>query len=146
MKQIIKFKADDGTEFDSEMSCKEYEVICARVEAIVCELPPRPNLPHCHYENGGGYLQHDPVAFKQVRYRLLELANELSPHHWFVEAMNDENVHPSYPARLIGEMPYRALDKAWSRIYCTDKQFREWGQVYYAENPTKGHQVRLNQS
>jgi hypothetical protein len=147
MKTITKFQAYNGTEFIDQTACLVYEVNCRRADDIISILPPKPNLPGCGFENGDGYLQHDREVFLKVRRLLLEQALVEFPDDKHLEqSLAEDDVHPSWAARIIGECCTKQLDRAWYRIYCTDKEFREWGQPYYALNPTEGKQVCLNET
>lgn len=143
MRQIAKFVADDGAEFETIEECAAYEALTAEVAEVVSLLRPLPKLPGCSFENGAGFIRHDPVTFRRVRRTLLQIANRIHPHDWFTKSMDDESIHPSWACRMISECCPRPLDRAWMRIYCTDKQYREWGQPFYAENPDKATQVEL---
>jgi hypothetical protein len=144
MKIITKYQAYNGTEFTDQAECEAYEARSRRADDIIALLPPKPELPGCEFENGGGFLQHDRVTFLNVRRQLLELGKEEFQHSWFDQSLADESVHPSYVARLLGDGSNKQLERAWHRISCTDKQYREWGQPYYANNPDEGKQVCLN--
>ena len=143
MKTVMKFKADDGAEFVSEIECVEYEKLCAEIAGVMGVLPPKPDSPGCRFENGGGYIQHDPATVTAVRASLLRIAQRLNPHDWFVNSIEDKTIHSSWAGRLISEMS-APLYRAWHRISCTDSQFREWGQPYYEAHPNEAKQVRLN--
>jgi hypothetical protein len=144
MKTITKYIANDNTEFYEEDKCRAYEAACAEIERIMAPLGQIPNLPACGFENGAGYLQHDKDVARAARRSLLEIANRLMPHNWFVQAITDETVHPSWPGRMISEMGNRSLDRAWSRFNCMTPDFREYGQPYYASHPEAAKNVRLN--
>lgn len=140
MQEITKFKADDGTEFDSKSACLAHEALCAEIAEVMATLPKRPNDDGCRYSNGHGYLQHKPETFWKARDALLRIGNRLSPHKWFEQALADRTVHASWCGRLIDETS-RPLANAWYRIYCTDQELREWGQPYFAMNPDKVEQA-----
>jgi hypothetical protein len=144
MKTILKYVAYDGREFIDQTACQEYEDNCRAADLAVSRLPPRPKGDGCAFENGHGYIQHDRETFLKVRRLLLEQAKKESPHAWIDQAIADETVHPSWAHRWISECCCGQLGKAWYRILCTDSQFREWGQPFYAANPDKGEQVCLN--
>lgn len=143
MQAIQKFRADDGAEFRSEAECVAHEALCAEIDEVVSLLPPRPKDDGCNFANGDGYIQHDPMKFGRVREALLRIANRLYPHKWFDQALAKPNeVHSSYPARLIDETS-RPLATAWYRVSCTDNKFREWGQPYYANNPSEAKEQHV---
>lgn len=136
MQRIQKFKADDGAEFPTEAECLEYEALCAEIAEVMATLPKRPDDDGCRFSNGHGYLQHTPEKFWPVRDALLRIGNRLMPHKWFEQALADKTVHASWCGRLIDETS-SPLMRAWYRVMCVDKELREWGQPYYADNPDK---------
>lgn len=144
MKKISKFVANDGSEFTSQKKCERYEAHCKEVKAVMKKLGSVPKLPNCGFANGGGYIQHDEATFMQVRTQILEIAKKFTDHKWIQETIDKGlEAHSSYAARIIDECTTRPLGAAWSRVQCVDKQFREWGQPYYAEHPDKAKQVKL---
>ena len=136
MKAITKFKAEDGVEFNSEADCIAHEALCAEIDEIMATLPRRPNDEGCRFSNGHGFLQHSTEKFWPARDALLRIGNRLFPHKWFDQSLADRTVDSSWAGRLISETS-APLWRAWSRISCVDKQLREWGQPYYANNPEK---------
>jgi len=138
METITKFKAIDGTEFTSETECLKYELLIKRVDEIMALLPPTPKDDGCSFANGEGYVKHEKQTLRKVQVRLLEICKEYIDHKWIQQTIDDENVHPSYVGRLLGDYGIRPLEKAWYRFSCVDKQGREWGQPYFANNPEKG--------
>lgn len=145
MQTITKYQAFDGREFFDADECQKYENFAERVTLLMKPLGDKPDLPGCEFENGGGYLQHDGDTFLKVRNALLELAKEQIKHRWIQETIDKGmEVHSSYAGRLISECGNRPLHSAWHRIECTDSKFREWGQPYYANNPSEAEQACLN--
>jgi len=147
MKKIHKYVADDGTEFKTGAACFEYESLCAEIDEIMEKLPNRPENDGCRFSNGHGYLQHSHDLFWSARDALLRIGNRLMHHEWFDLAIADRTAHPSWCGRLIYDMNKPALDRAWFRIMCVDKDLREWGQPYYADNQNKvqrKNMVQLN--
>lgn len=142
MQQITKWEADDGREFSDMDECIEYENLCDQVERIISAFPKKPENDGCSFANGGGYIQLSEEVVKTTRNKLLDLIATKITHNW-VEESRFMNVHPSYVGRLVDECNIRPFIQAWSRISCIDKQWREWGQPYYAANPHEGEQIML---
>lgn len=142
MKTVNRYIADDGSEFTTEGACRKYEGLCGEVNAVMARLPVRPS--EVDYQNGGGYLQHDPETWQAVKLDLLHIIKRVMPHEWVDHAIAKATTHPSWVGRLIDDGGEKVLRQAWFRIYCTDSEFREWGQPYYAANPGEGKQVVLN--
>lgn len=145
MQSITKFKADDGTEFYDKGECLAHESLCAQVASVMAELPALPKDDGCKFSNGHGYIQHDPLVFWVAREKLLRLAAPICKHKWIDDAIaRPTEIHPSWPHRIISECS-APLSRAWYRFMCVDSLLREWGQPYFANNPTEAEQVCLNQ-
>jgi hypothetical protein len=144
VKTISKYKADDGSEFNTETECLKHEALCTEISAAVAALPKSPTDSKCQFANGGGYIQHTAGTFYHVREQLLRIANRLMPHKWFDESIAHQTVDASWAGRLIDEIS-DPLRRAWFRIMCTDKTLREWGQPYYAMHPDKGEQIETTE-
>lgn len=143
METIIKFKANDGTEFMDKQECADYELLIDRVNSIMNTLPKPPSSRE--FLNGCGYLQHDKLKLRNAKVSLLVLCQEYTNHRWVQQTMDDETVHPSWVARVLGDYGIRPLERAWYRFQCIDSLYREWGQPYFANNPDKSRKcVRIN--
>ncbi len=138
MKAITKYQAKDGAVFDTESDAIDHEKICDEIDAIMLALPPRPDNDECRFVNGQGYIQHKPEVFWVVRANLLKVASRFTDHEWIKKSIADSSVHPSFAHRIIGEFS-SPLSTAWYRIMCVDKNLREWGQPYFADNNDKIH-------
>ena len=66
---------------------------------------------------GDGYYQHDIDDVNRAKLDILNICKENIDH--------------------------KPLEKAWYRISCIDKYYREWDQPYFAANPHKGIQINL---
>lgn len=137
MEQITKFRAVDGSEFDKESDCVSYEALIVEVETIMRKLDPIPEMDGCNFSNGYGFVQQTRAAFLIVKLELLLIAKRYTEFHWIQQTVDDDTVHLSYAGRIIDECCPRPVNRAWYRLMCIDKQFREWGQPYYANNPEK---------
>lgn len=144
MKSITKYVADDGNEFASEADCRQYEAMCEQVQRAIGRLARKPDLTGREFENGGGYLQHDPNTVTEVRAELLRVANAAMPHRWFEQSLADPTANPSWVGHLIGKMGYLCLWKAWDRISCTRSDGREYGHPYFAAHPDEAKNVCFN--
>jgi hypothetical protein len=139
MQTIQKFKADDGAEFDAEDACVAYESLCAEVAEVMGTLPARPDDDGCRFSNGGGYLRHDAATLGRARVAILKIAQQFATDPpWFQQSIDDPaGCHPSWAGRLIDDCCPHPVKSAWYRFMCIDKQGREWGQPYYANNPAE---------
>lgn len=142
MKPITKYEANDGSEWRTEKECIERDTLCARVEALMKQWPEHPKNDGCSFANGEGFLQLTKELFETTRESLLDIIAESIDHKWVNDSRGGK-AHPSWVGRLLSDAGADPLYRAWVRIACVDKQFREWGQVYYAENPTEGKQIKL---
>ena len=142
MEVITKFKAVDGKEFIHQHECMAYEVLIMQVDKIMSVLPYIPK--DCDFANGDGYIQHDTKQLRVVEIEILKLCKKHIKHHWIQQSIDNELMHKSYVGRLLGDYDIRPLNNAWYRLMCIDKMGREWGQAYYANNPTAGQQIQLN--
>ena len=52
MREIVKYVAYDGSEFDAAAKCLDYEENCMVVDSIMKALKPRPESRD--FSNGGG--------------------------------------------------------------------------------------------
>ena len=130
MKAITRYQADDGTVFNTEKQCLEYEKILQRVNEIMKPLGKMPD--DIGFANGGGYLKHDISTVDKAKKELTEFGNKL-----FKLDCDLYNI-----GRYMEG--HDCLYRAWGRLVAIDNQYREWGQTYFALNPNKGKQVQLN--
>lgn len=143
MEIIIKYRAIDGKEFLSEEDCVDHENAIKEISLIMVELVPRPS--DISFANGTGYIQHQAGDALRARRKLLEFAAKRVSHHWIQESLDNENIHPSYAARIIGEIGIKKLEKAWNRFKCMTTDFREFGQPYFRDNPEQAKNFRINE-
>ena len=142
METITKYKAIDGLEFESKKQCVEHEILIEKVDKIMSKLEAHPKEDNCDYANGSGFIQQDESTVKKVRLELLKLIKTKIKHKWIQQSIDDDTIHPSYVGRIVhGNAPF---SKAWYRFMCIDKDYREWGQGYFALHPNEGKQVKLN--
>ena len=139
MQVIMKYKAKDGTEFDTEGKCISYESLCEEVAGIMAALQGRPEDDGCSFANGEGYIQHDVAKVEAVRVSILKIGLRFVQYPpWLQKTIdNPADTQPSWAGRLISERCPKPVYEAWHRFMCMDTQNREWGQPYYAANPDK---------
>lgn len=142
MKIITKYKAIDGVEFDDQAECVNYEILIRDVDNVMSLLNPIPD--DTDFYSGKGYVQQDEKIFKRVKDNLLLLIYKKIKHDWIVKSLNGYDIHHSYISRLLSDYGINPFINAWCRISCTDSQHREWGQPYYASNPERGENIKLN--
>lgn len=148
--QITKWKAADGSEWSSQEKADERELLILAVQIAMKPLGDRPNLPNCGFDNGGGYVQHDPASVVRARLDLYEIAK--GPLGWWIKEQKEKHgqtdyslaveVHVSWHQRML-DGGCDPLERAYGRICCIDDKYREWGQPFFGMNPDKGKQVQL---
>lgn len=148
MKQIAKWKADDGAEFNDEAACAAYESLCAEVAGVMARLPPRPDDAGCRFSNGHGYLKHDPVVWLGVQRDIARIGrrsftDECATRHFNFVIDGDKPLGHTMIGRFIDDGCPRPVYRAWSRLMCVDQEYREWGQPYYALHPDQAEHVAL---
>lgn len=142
MRAITQYQAFDGTVFGTEDDCRAYEVMSAKIHAAMRALPSKPDSSE--FANGAGYIQHDSASINEAMMGVLEQAKKYSGHRSIVDSMEI-----GFPARrgivgrIIDDCCPRPINMAWYRFMCTDDDYREWGQPYFALNPDKGEQKRI---
>ena len=134
MENITKYRAKDKTEFTSEVECIEYERLLDMVDRIMSRLQPKPKDDGCSFPNGNGFIQHEKSTVVRVWNALLDEFSSRINHEW-ISHSKDMKYHSSYVGRLVDDYGISPYNKAWYRMQCIDKQFREFGQPYYVENP-----------
>ncbi len=143
MKQVIRWQSEDGAIWRYKREAVARDSLIKSVAWFEKLLPPVKDTA-CKFANGGGFVQRDASVVEEAKERLLGLT-ERKIKWWFDEQREKfntdfKNVDPSWFLRMLeGSAP--PIERAWSRLMCIDKQYREWGQPYYALNPTEGKQV-----
>ncbi len=145
MKTITKYIADDGTEFRDELKCLEHEALCSEIADVMSVLPRRPDNDGCRFANGGGYIQHEAGTLMTVRDRLLRIAQRFTKDPSIQKELDGRAVHESHVQYAINAMCPKVLIDAYNRISYTDPwTAREYGQMYFRNNPDKAEQIQLN--
>jgi len=140
MKHITKYEANDGEQFETQDECLVYEKNYKDAEKAMSLIAEKPK--GCAFSNGEGYLQHDEENLKEAKIRLLCVYERFCDHRWIQDTKKD-NIHPSFVARIIGEYE-GGLSRHWYRFMCIDKEFREWGQPFYADIPEQANMFCIN--
>jgi hypothetical protein len=137
MKAVTKFKSDNGRLFDTEEEARKSDALFAaqnEVSKLLLQAVDR----SCDFSNGGGFIQHskqDIDAFTAGIRNLIVM--EFGDKG---ETLRAFDVQPNgFVGRYLddsGSNTYRL----WCRLRNIDSELREWGQGYYALNPTQGTQ------
>ena len=143
MKQVKRWQSDDGAIWRHKKDAIARDVMIDSISWFEVVLPPVED-DSCSFANGDGYVQHDASVVVDAKERLLKLTEGVIG--WWFKSQREKystdfnTVDPSWFLRMMdGSAP--PLEHAWQRLSCIDKSYREWGQPYYAMNPTKGKQV-----
>lgn len=141
MKIINKYVANDGREFNTERHCLAHEKVLIKIENAHKLLGKRSVERHedsCDFANGGGYIQHTKKEVLNFKKAIVELCKKEFKDKVFRLPLKE--IHPGgFGGRIIDESS-SPLRESWSRLFCIDEYNREWGQPFYALNPTKGVQ------
>lgn len=133
MKEVTCFIADDGTLFEERSGCLDYEALCFQLEGLrVRYLRDRPTS----FEEGQCIQQESEsvLAYQREVIRLALQYGVLPTDNANVEfgLIANRPVGLSLIGRYLDEGGNRALNKAWWRLMCMDRQFREYEQPYHA--------------
>ena len=150
MKSKTVFIADDGMRYDTKAEAQVNESLTTKIARAIAPLGPRPRDPKCEFDNGGGYLPHDPAVVLACRVDVVKIL-KVGPLKQDLDLCGEPHMHQGLPLEQYHPMGWlgrviddsdlpRAVKDAWYRFQCIDDQGREWGQVYFALNPTKGTQ------
>ena len=94
---------------------------------------------YARLKNGEGYFQHSISQILEYRDKADNLFREITNIFHITS-----QTHVSYIVRILGDLN-SPLQKCYQRLYCINMvNGREWGQPYFALNPEKGKQVKLN--
>jgi len=133
MKIVTRYEALDGKIFKNLKDCLMYDALFLQCEALLNDLKPLPADESCTFANGGGFIQQDQKVINKITKELKKIAiNE--------GIITKDNL--SYIGRILSDnyIEYKPLFSVWSRLQQIDPMSREWGQPYFANNPSKGVQ------
>lgn len=92
------------------------------------------------FANGAGYIQHSAEVVNKCQREFLNFCYEVTGNSIF----NEKIVHRQGIVGRYLDDGGSDLYKHWHRFVCIDENNREWGQPFFALNPTKGKQRCLN--
>lgn len=136
--EVTVYQAIDGSKHSTRVAAQAIEEeIFAVQNAMLC-LGSKPD--GTDFANGDGYITHSESDVLLAKKQLIDLSRKYLQSWMDRQTGNLIDYHPSWFGRLLDGSGSTALNRAWSRMDCMDEQFREWGQPYFAENPSKGTQ------
>lgn len=135
MERISLFKTADGKTFSTPEEALKYESIMREVQNFLLAFAENEDID---FSNGDGYIQHPIGTRDKMGKKLVELYNRwFKPEEPFIN-------FSYYLARLIDDSSMKCLNHLSYRIMCIDREDREWGQPYFADNPGTGKDKKLN--
>lgn len=135
MRKVVKFETIDGAAFDNEADALKREQQLKAAEEAHSILGGR--VDDTGFGNGDGYLQHDAADILKFYAAVGDI----------IESFSSKQTADMYRANPQGivhrylDVTPRFLTLLLNRSLCFDQSFREWGQPYFAINPTKGQQT-----
>jgi hypothetical protein len=145
MEKVIRYKANDGSEWDSAGPCEARDEMIREVDAAMKLLKPTPN--DCNWK---GYVQQSEAAVTQCKELLYAIANREGVLKWWIDGQKREHgktdsdfiyrVHASWFGRML-DGGHEPLGSAYGRLCSIDDKFREWNQPYYASHPEQGEMI-----
>ena len=143
MKKVERYESRDGVLWESEDKAEKHEAFLDEIDVIKQLLPPLPKDEGCHFANGHGYIQHTRESFNAYKVAILQLGGEIcyAPmKEWANEP--DSVANMGIAGRYFDDGNHH-LYRLWHRVMCTDGNYREWGQPYFALNPDKGEMKKI---
>lgn len=135
METIQKYKSFCGKIFDSQEECLRYEKLSYKAKDVLLKFQIPDNI---RLGNGDGYIQRTKEDYLYLEKKLVELSNKyFKPKEKFTG-------FSYYLGRVIDDSNTSCLNQITHKLMCIDDQYREWDQPYYAANPDKGKQIKLN--
>ncbi|SRR6266436_2273587 len=127
MKAIVKYEANDGSEFDDPGKCSEYEGFCQEIINLTAAWPETPI-------NGDGFVQQDKIIVLQVQRAMIDFFERIhwKDHHTEWAKAANVPVGLTLIGRYVDDAGTNPERRIWRRIARLDKKFREYEQPYYA--------------
>jgi len=132
MEIIKQYRSLDGRVFGTQEACLAQDKIVLRVKEIMIGLQDLPKEDSCRFANGEGYIQQDKKIVDKARIELTEYSNTVFDIK--------HKASFGWIGRYFDDSGNSTLYHAWGRLSHIDHLYREWGQGYYAVNPTAGVQ------
>lgn len=134
-KHILKIESQEGRIFDTSSECVKYERIYSQIINLLSDLFDYKD-DSLDFANGRGYIQHPPGTRYKLEVELVKLTNEYLEENF---TLGQGMIH-----RYIDDCNHKLLKKLSYKITCMDKRDREYGQPYFAINPDKCVDIKLN--
>jgi len=131
MKEVIMFRADDGSTWGERSQAEARDVEVASMRDLEALIGPRPKSLR-------GWVRRDPKKVAQLRRSLFAIGERRYPDdYWSKHTPEDLVCTTSFPTRVITEQqgPFSSL---WWRVACIDAEGREWEQAYWLSHLDEG--------
>jgi len=144
MRTILKYIANDNSEWDTPEKAETRDFLIERVNGIMAPLFVSDAVQR-NLEANKGYWQHDLDAVYAAREGIMQICRERGYEgHYPCFKHHGREVHPlSVVGRILSETD-EPLARAWNRFMRIDDQGREWQQCYLAYTATPTDAVCLN--
>jgi len=137
MKEVIRYEALDGLIFVEKQKCIEYDELIRLCWTIEKQLKPVPKDDGCKFANGGGYIQQEQGIKEKIKGQIEKLAITRN-------IVNRDSI--GMLGRYLSDSTInKPLNHIYYRIQSIDSLDREWGQAYFALNPSKGTQQEFKE-
>lgn len=139
MKQITKYEAIDGSQWDTEAEAIDRDRMVEDVNRIMAPLGERPTAH-------GKFVQRDADTILVIKAALFEIADREGVLKWWLDGQRKDHgrtnlqlirdTHPSWFGRML-DGGHEPLSNAYHRLCCIDKRHRESDQPYFANESDK---------
>jgi hypothetical protein len=132
---VTRYQANDGSEWATLEEAEKRDKESSHVALAMKPLRSTPDTSE--FRMGNVYVQQKADAVGACKKDLIAATRPFLGR-WMADTEANGrdmmDVHPSTFGRFIDDTG-SPLSLAWARLWCIDKQCREWGQPYYAEHP-----------
>lgn len=139
MKKQTIYIADDGTHFNDEAMCMQYEALCEGISNAMKPLGKRPS-GGSFYNSGLYYVQHTDVVLAVVDNVITAIhqftaSDRIKANTVLTPASNRYNIISWVRRELMENEIWITPNRALSRLLCINLQsYREYGQPFFAQN------------
>lgn len=128
MKVVTKYRANDGTEWDTPEAAQKRDALCAEIDEVMNPLPMPPR-------SSGERIAVDRDAAHRAKERIVALCRREFPNTP-VFTYDAKSIHPFSVAGRILDDTGGPLRTAWQWFMCYDAGYL-YEQPYFALNPDK---------
>ncbi len=134
MKTLLKYKSDDGIEFNTQFECERHERLVLEIQGALAPLGPKVKL------GDGLFKQHDPANVRKASEAVLAIIKreypEMNKFTFDTCAPDNPSVWHTYLGRFVSDTN---LWRFTQRLMCINQHTgREYEQPYYAVESCRG--------